>query len=92
MESQVEWKVARLPLPPPVQTHLIQLLAQRLYVGIGKPRVQRADVVRVVTRATHFVIRVFSHRIDKKTGFTGMGSVLYLLSFCFPVNLDHASP
>ena len=64
------------PLPPPVQNHLIQLLAQRLYVGIGKPRVQRADAVCVVTRDTHFVLRVFSHRIHKKTGFTGMGSDL----------------
>jgi len=33
MESQGGWEVAWLPLPPPVQDHLIHLLAQRLHVG-----------------------------------------------------------
>ena len=33
---------------PPVQDHLIHLLAQRLHVGIGKASVQRAHVVGVV--------------------------------------------
>ena len=64
------------PLPPPVQDHLIQLLAQGLHVGIGKPRVQRDEAVGVVARSTHFLSRVFSHRIHKKTGFTEMGSDL----------------
>lgn len=34
-------------LPPPVQNHLIHLLAQGLHVGIGKAGVQRAHVVGV---------------------------------------------
>ena len=51
MESQGEWEVSRLPLPPPVQNHLIQLLAHRFHVGIGESSVQRAHTVRVRTRA-----------------------------------------
>ena len=42
----------KLPLPPPIEDHLIQLLPQRLHVGIGKGAVHRAHTVRVRTRAT----------------------------------------
>ena len=38
-------------LPPPVQDHLIQLLAQGLHVGIGQACVQRAHAVGVVARS-----------------------------------------
>ncbi len=58
MESQGEWEVARLPLPPPVQDHLIHLLAQRLHVGIGKAGVQRAHVVGVRTRSADGVVEL----------------------------------
>ena len=52
MESQGEWEAARLPLPPPVQNHLVQLLTQGFHVGIGESSVQRAHTVRVRARAT----------------------------------------
>jgi len=37
--------------PPPIENHLIHLLAQGIHVGIGKTRVQRADAVGVVAGA-----------------------------------------
>ena len=39
-------------LPPPIQDHLIELLAHRFHVRIGESSVQRAHAVRVRTRAT----------------------------------------
>ena len=38
-------------LPPPVQDHLIQILAHGFHVGIGKAGVQRAQVGGVCARA-----------------------------------------
>ena len=38
-------------LPPPIQDHLVQLLADGFHVGIGKASVQRAHAVGVVARA-----------------------------------------
>lgn len=40
-----------LLLRPPIQNHLIQLLAQRFHVGISKRAVQRDHAVRVRTCA-----------------------------------------
>jgi hypothetical protein len=50
-ESQGGWEVPRLLLPPPIENHLIHLLAQGLHVGIGKASVQRAHAIGVVARA-----------------------------------------
>jgi len=44
-------------LPPPIQDHLVQLLAQSLHVGIGKAGVQRAHAVRVRTRAADCAVK-----------------------------------
>gem|GEM_PF-4582944 len=39
--------------PPPIENHLIQLLAQHLHVGIGKASVHRAHAVGVIARAVN---------------------------------------
>ena len=45
-------------LPPPIQDHLIELLAHGFHVGIGKAGVQRAHTVRVRTRAADGVVEL----------------------------------
>jgi hypothetical protein len=52
MPGAVKTRVnSRFPLPPPIQDHLIELLAQRFQVRVGEGAVQAADAVRVRTRA-----------------------------------------
>ncbi len=50
--------------PPPIENHLIQLLPQRLHVGIGKAGVQRAHAVGVVAGAVvHHLSYSAAHRL-----------------------------
>ena len=56
---------------PPVQDHLIHLLAQRLHVGIGKASVQRAHAVGVVARATDRVAQIVETYLAGLAGGSG---------------------
>ena len=47
-----------LPLPPPIQDHLIELLAQRFHVGIDERTIQGAHAVRVRARAADGVVEL----------------------------------
>ena len=44
-------------LPPPIQDHLIELLAHRFHVRIGESSVQRAHVVGVRARAADCIVK-----------------------------------
>ena len=57
MPSQGLWRVA-VTLPPPIQDHLIELLANRFHVRIGKGAVQRAHAVRVRARAADSAVEL----------------------------------
>ncbi len=46
------------PLPPPIQDHFIQLLAQGLHVGIGEGSVEGVHAVRVRTDAGDGVVEL----------------------------------